>query len=276
VNAAPQSISSHALVCSNLDVAIAQRTLVRGLTFAAPSGTITCVLGINGAGKTLTLHTLAGLREPTSGAVRIGERELTQWPRSELAVRLGLLTQTTEDPFPSTVLETVLIGRHPHIGFWQWESEHDETLARAALASVDLAALEERDVASLSGGERRRVAIATLLAQDPTVMLLDEPINHLDPHHQVQVLRLLRARANAGRTIIMSLHDAGLAARYADQALLLFDTGEWHFGPVADVLNEASLSRLYGMHMREIRWEGGRTFVATAGSDATRTYLKTS
>ena len=93
-------------------------------------------------------------------------------------------------------------------------------------------------------------------------MLLDEPINHLDPHHQVQVLRLLRSLANNGRTVVMSLHDAGLAARYADHALLLFGTGEWRFGPVADVLNESSLSQLYGTRMRQIKWEDGRTFVA--------------
>jgi len=262
MSAAPTPHAANALTCSNLSVAIAQRVLVRELSFTVPSGSITCLLGINGAGKTLTLHTLAGLREPAAGTVRIHDRDLTRWPGRELATRLGLLTQTTEDPFPSTVLETVLIGRHPHIGFWQWESEHDEQLARAALAAVDLAAFEPRDVASLSGGERRRVAIATLLAQDPAVMLLDEPINHLDPHHQVQVLRLLRSLANNGRTVVMSLHDAGLAARYADHALLLFGTGEWRFGPVADVLNESSLSQLYGTRMRQIKWEDGRTFVA--------------
>lgn len=251
-----------ALACSTLTVAVAQRTLVRDLSLDIARGSITCLLGCNGAGKTLTLHTLAGVRDPAGGAVRIGGRTLATWPRKDLARTLGLLTQTTDDPFPSTVLETVLIGRHPHIGFWQWESARDEDIARAALAAVEMRDLEARDVATLSGGERRRVAIATLLAQDPAVMLLDEPINHLDPHHQIALLRLLRAKAGDGRTIVVSLHDAGLAARFADHALLLFGDGQWQYGPVADVLTETSISRLYGTRVHEVAWSGGRTFVA--------------
>ena len=148
---------------------------------------------------------------------------------------LGLLTQTTEDPFPSTVLDTVLIGRHPHIDFWRWESDADRELARTALAAVGLATFADREIATLSGGERRRVAIATLLAQNPDVFLLDEPINHLDPHHQIDVLRLLRAQADAGHAVVMSLHDAGLAARFADRVLMLFGDGEWLCGPAIDV-----------------------------------------
>ena len=250
-----------AISCAALSVSVAHRTLVRELTLTIPPGSVTCILGCNGAGKTLTLHTLAGVRAPFAGRVSIDDREIARWPRKELARALGLLTQTTDDPFPSTVLETVLIGRHPHIGFWQWESKRDEEIARAALATVDLTAFEARDVATLSGGERRRVAIATLLAQDPKVLLLDEPINHLDPHHQIDVLQLLRGKAAEGCTVVMSLHDAGLATRFADYALLLFGNGEWSFGSASEVLTEETMSRLYGLRVQEVRWSGGRTFV---------------
>jgi iron complex transport system ATP-binding protein len=250
-----------AISCAALAVSVAERTLVRDLTLSIPPGSVTCVLGCNGAGKTLTLHTLAGVRAPQSGHVSIHDREIVTWPRKELARELGLLTQTTDDPFPSTVLESVLIGRHPHIGFWQWESERDRGIARAALASVDLNDFDSRDVATLSGGERRRVAIAALLAQDPKVMVLDEPINHLDPHHQIDVLQLLRDKAAQGCTIVMSLHDAGLATRFADYALLLYGNGEWSFGTATEVLTEATMSRLYGLRVQEVRWSGGRTFV---------------
>lgn len=249
-----------ALSCSALSITVAQRVLVQNLTLAIERGSVTCILGCNGAGKTLTLHTLAGIREAAAGSIHISERPLASWPRKELARELGLLTQTTDDPFPSTVLETVLIGRHPYIDFWQWESDRDKDLARAALQAVGLHEFESRDITTLSGGERRRVAIATLLAQDPNVLLLDEPINHLDPHHQIELLRLMRARAANGRTVIMSLHDAGLAARFADYALLLFGNGEWQFGPVADTLNAASISKLYGMRVHEVSWPGGRMF----------------
>jgi iron complex transport system ATP-binding protein len=265
MNAVVASASStSALACSSLTVTVAHRMLVRELTLSIPRGSVTCVLGCNGAGKTLTLHTLAGVREFQSGNVSIDGRALSNWQRKDLARALGLLTQTTDDPFPSTVLETALIGRHPHIGFWQWESERDRQIALAALAAVELNGFEARDVATLSGGERRRVAIATLLAQDPAVMLLDEPINHLDPHHQIEVLRLLRAKATEGRTIVMSLHDAGLATRFADHALLLFGNGDWQYGSVSDVLTEATISRLYGMRVQEVTWPGGRTFVASS------------
>lgn len=262
MNALPAQAAAQRLVCAQLDVEVARRTLVRDLNLEILAGTITCVLGCNGAGKTMTLHTLAGLRPPASGHVAIDSLRLADWPRRALARHIGLLTQTTDDPFPSTVLEAVLVGRHPHIGFWQWESDADRAVARAALAAVGLEAFAQRDVATLSGGERRRVAIATLLAQSPDIFLLDEPINHLDPHHQIDVLKLLRARADAGHSIVMSLHDAGLAARFSDHAVLLFGNGDWLSGPTHEVLTEATITRLYGVPVREIAWPGGRTFVA--------------
>ena len=94
------------------------------------------------------------------------------------------------------------------------------------------------------------------------MLLLDEPINHLDPHHQLDVLKLLRDRAGAGRTVVMSLHDAGLAARFSDHVLLLFGDGEWLSGPTSEVLTPETMTRLYGVAVREIAWAGGRTFVA--------------
>ncbi|HEY6642326.1 ABC transporter ATP-binding protein [Povalibacter sp.] len=250
------------LSCRDLDVTVADRILVQRLNLSIRRGSMTCLLGRNGAGKTLTLHTLSGLRPPAAGVIAFDDRPLDRWSRRPLAQRLGLLSQSTEDPFPSSVLDTALIGRHPHIGFWQWENDADRAIARSALQAVDMEALEARDVETLSGGERRRVAIAALLAQEPDLMLLDEPINHLDPQHQIDVLRLLRARADDGRAVVMSLHDIGLATRFCDQALLLFGNGDWLSGPTVDVMNEATISRLYGVTVREIVWEGGRTFVA--------------
>jgi iron complex transport system ATP-binding protein len=250
------------LACTQLTVEVAGRALVRELELTIASGTLTAILGRNGAGKTLTLHTLAGLRAPTHGRVTLDGELLANWPRRALARKLGLLTQTTEDPFPSSVLDSVLVGRHPHIDFWRWESEADRAIARSSLAAVALEELAGREVGTLSGGERRRVALATLLAQNPDVFLLDQPINQIDPHHQLDVLKLLREKARAGRTIVMSLHDAGLAARFSDHALLLFGNGEWLSGPTAEVLTPETMTKLYGVAVREIAWAGGRTFVA--------------
>jgi iron complex transport system ATP-binding protein len=262
MSARAASPPSSCLVARQLDVAIAGRTLLRRLDLAIAPGTVTAILGCNGAGKSMTLHTLAGLRAAAGGEVAIDGRPLDEWPARARSRKLGLLLQSAEDAFPSTVLETVLIGRHPHLGFWEWESAADRQIASAALAALALQGLEQRDVTTLSGGERRRVAIATMLAQNPDVLLLDEPINHLDPHHQVDVLKLLREKAGAGHAVLMSLHDAGLAARFADNALLLFGDGEWLSGPAGKVLTAATMTRLYSVPVREVSWAGGRTFVA--------------
>ena len=261
------SVSSDArldpvLAVSNVDVEIAGRRLVEGLTLAARAGDFIAVLGENGVGKTLTLHTLAGLRPPAAGRIVVQGTDLHLWPRRALARVLGLLAQSSEDPFPATVLETALIGRHPHIEFWQWESERDLGTARGALANVDLAALEDRTVETLSGGERRRLAIATVLTQEPRLYLLDEPTNHLDPHHQLEILQLFRARADQGASVIATLHDATLAARFADQVLMLFGDGAWVFGPSAAVLDAAHLTRLYRTSIHELDFRGRRVFVS--------------
>jgi iron complex transport system ATP-binding protein len=247
--------------CRDLTVSVPGRVLLRGLHATLGGGRMIAVLGRNGAGKSSLLHVLAGLRPPASGSVRWQGRELMLWPRRELACHVGFLPQSSDDPFPGTVLETALVGRHPHIGFWNWESEADRDVARRCLAAVDLAGLEEREVDTLSGGERRRLAIATSLAQEPDVHLLDEPVQQLDPLHQVEVLRLYRKRADAGDCVVMSLHDPGIAAFYADESLLLFGDGRWRFGATAEVLGEESIGELYGVAVRELRWDGGRTFV---------------
>lgn len=251
------------LACRGLAVRVPGRELLRGLDLALAPGRLVALLGRNGAGKSTLLHVLAGLRPAEAGEVTVQGRPLAAWPRRDLARQLALLPQSTEDPFPGTVLDTALVGRHPHLPFWQWEGERDRAIARGCLAEVDLAGLESRDVTTLSGGERRRLAVAAVLAQDPPVYLLDEPVQQLDPRHQLDLLRRFRSLADAGRTVVMSLHDAGLAARYADDALLLAGDGGWSFGQATEVLDEASIGRLYGIPVRELRWVDGRTFVPT-------------
>ncbi len=250
------------LAARALDVAAGGRTLVRALELEARGGEFVAMLGRNGVGKTLTLHTLAGLRAPAAGTVRLDGCELGAWPGASRARRLALLPQTVEDPFPASVFESALIGRHPHLPFWQWEGAEDHAAAGGALEAVGLAALRDRAVDSLSGGERRRLDIATLLAQDAAVCLLDEPINHLDPQHRNDVLALFRARADAGGLVIASLHDATLAARYADRVLLLHGDGRWQFGETGPTLSAENLSGLYGVAVEEIAHRGRRVFVS--------------
>ena len=237
------------------------RRLVEALDIKFPIGEFTAILGRNGSGKTLTLHTLAGLREPQEGMVEYDAIPLEVMRRRDVARCIGLLLQDPEESFVTTVLEAVLIGRHPHLKSWQWESAEDERIARDALARVNMQEFASRTTDALSGGERRRVAIASLLAQAPEAFLLDEPTNHLDPHHQIAVLELFRQQANAGATVIATLHDPTLAARFADRVILLFGDGRWTSGPTRETLTAESLSALYLTPMVEIASDGRRAFV---------------
>ena len=180
-----------------------------------------------------------------------------------IATLLALLPQDIDDIFPATVLDTALIGRHAHIGPLRWESATDMAAARTALETMQLGALEDRDILTLSGGERRRLAIAQVLTQAPDVYLLDEPTNHLDPHHQLDALRVFREAADSGAGIIASLHDVNLAARYADRCLLLFGDGRWQLGTSDRVLNENTLSDLYGTAIESVAWRSRKLFVAS-------------
>lgn len=250
------------LSCRNLTVSVPGRVLVDALALDLAAGDFLAVLGQNGAGKTLTLHTLAGLRAPDAGEIRLRGLPLAALRRQHVARQLALLPQTADDVFPATVLETVLIGRHPHIAAFGWESSEDRRIAHEVLGLVSLADFGPRDVITLSGGERRRVAVAQVLAQAPSIYLLDEPTNHLDPQHQLEVLERFRAQAGTGAAVVASLHDVNLAVRFANRCLLLFGDGRWELGPTASVLTEARLSALYATPMEAIRWKGRDLFMA--------------
>ncbi len=249
--------------CENLRIDVEGRVLVDALTLSVKRGELLGVLGQNGSGKTLTMHTLAGLRPTASGHVALDDDDLASINRQAIARRLALLPQHVDDIFPATVLDTAMIGRHPHIGRFQWESAEDISIGRAALAAVDLDELARRDVLTLSGGERRRLAIAQVLAQQPDVFLLDEPTNHLDPQHQLDALRLFRQRADEGAAVIATLHDVNLAVRFADRCLLLYGDGRWDLGATHDVLDEDRLTRLYQTEMEAVQWRDTRLFVAS-------------
>ncbi len=245
-----------------LAVTIAGKRVCEGLDLALKSGQCLGILGQNGVGKTTLLHTLAGLRAADTGTIALRGAPLAALSRRRIAQQVGLLMQEHEDPFPATVLETALIGRHPHIEFWQWESASDIRLARDALDSVDLDDIEDRAVNTLSGGERQRLGLATVITQDPDVFLLDEPSNHLDLHHEIDVLRMLRRFAReGGKAVAMTLHDVNLAARFCDRLLLMYGDGETQLGPTDEVLTTDNLQRLFGIPVVAVPWDGGTQYV---------------
>lgn len=234
------------LTTHNLELQLGGKTLCKDLNLHFNGGEIWVLLGQNGAGKTTLLHTLAGLRAANSGEIMLAGEALQSLSPKKRAQRLGLLFQDSTDNFPASVLESVLIGRHPFLGPLALESEQDKQSAEAALAAVGLADFGHREIMSLSGGERRRVAIAALLTQNPRIWLLDEPNNHLDLHHQISILDLLQKKISATQAcLLMSLHDVNLAARYASHGIMLFENGEHAQGPLPELLNTDNLQRLY-------------------------------
>ena len=237
--------------------------LVENLELELQPGEFVAILGRNGVGKTLTMNTLAGLRPLESGRVLLDSKDIAALSRLHVARRLALLPQLVDDIFPATVLDTALIGRHPHIGALRWESPQDYDITLAALVTMDVGELAKRDVLTLSGGERRRVAIAQVLAQRPDIYLLDEPTNHLDPQHQFDMLDQFRRLADDGACVVASLHDVNLASRFADRCLLLHGDGRWDLGTTASILDEARLSALYGTRVESVAWRSQRLFVTT-------------
>jgi iron complex transport system ATP-binding protein len=254
------SAAAAILACRGLTLAVPGRTLCRDLSFDVRAGDCWVIVGRNGAGKTTLLQTLAGLRPPAAGMVVLAGENIRDCAPRRRAQRLGFLPQDTFDAFPSTALEIALGGRHPHIPRWRLESAADVQQARDALKAVGMIDAAARDVQTLSGGERRRVALAMLLAQDPEIMLLDEPTNHLDIAHEVASLELLaRLARERGRAVVMALHDLTLAPRYATHAVLL--GGQAEAGLAADLLDAGKLSALYGQRLVAVDYAGGKAFL---------------
>jgi iron complex transport system ATP-binding protein len=249
------------LATRDLAVSVAGLGICRDLNIDIEHGSCWAILGRNGCGKTTLLKTLAGLHVQDAGEILFQGAPLDHVPRAQLARARGVLLQEPSIAFPGTILDAALIGRHPYLKPWQWETEEDVDRARLALAQVGLTGKEGQALSALSGGEQQRLAIATLLTQDPLLYLLDEPSTHLDLYHQIYILRHLRGLADRqDKAIIMVLHDLNLAFRFCDHALLLFGADTQLHGPTTEVLTEENLQRLYGYPIARLSTGQGEVF----------------
>lgn len=258
---APLAREQAALRCRGVSVKAGKRLLVDRLDLRLAAGDWLAVLGRNGVGKTMTLATISGIRAPSDGVVDVLGRRVGSESARVTARRMTMVTQQHSDAFATRVVDNVLLGRYPHLGVWRREGSDERRMALAGLSAVGLQDFAERDITTLSGGERQRAAIAQALTQDTPLLLLDEPLSHLDPAHASAVVRLLAGRARAGYTLISSLHDVNVAAQFASHALLLYGDGRWRFGAVADTLDAAALSELYDAPMLAVTAAGRTWFV---------------
>jgi iron complex transport system ATP-binding protein len=243
--------ASHELRAEHLTLGYDDAAVVHGLDLTVATGHVTVIVGANASGKSTLLRGLARLLKPREGRVVLDGSDLSRLPAKQVAAVLGLLPQQPIAPDGITVGELVGRGRYPHQGWFRQWSSQDDRLVAEALAATDTLELADRRVEDLSGGQRQRVWIAMVLAQDPELLLLDEPTTFLDVTHQIEVLDLLTdLNRSRGTTIAMVLHDLNLAARYADELIVLSSGRVLAQGPPADVITEQSVAQAFGLTAR--------------------------
>jgi len=209
-------------------------------------GEVVGLLGPNGSGKSTLVRILSGVLPGYDGSARLGGAEVRTVRRRDLASQLAVVPQETSFGFPFTVLQIVLMGRHPHLAGLAFETQHDVDLARAALDRCGAAHLEHRTIQDLSSGERQRVVFARALAQAPRALLLDEPTSFLDIRHQTELYDLVRElAATDGTAVLTVLHDLNLAAEYCDRICLLRRGRVAAAGPTAEVFTYANLTTVF-------------------------------
>ena len=235
----------NALTTQQLTVQIGNQLICQDLDITLNAGDICGILGPNGSGKTTLLHTLANLHPVNRGEVWLQQQPLAGQKPKAIAQQLGILFQDTTAHFSQTVLEFCLSGRHPHLPRLAIESAHDHALAITALSLLELDTKLTQKVQTLSGGERRRLAIATLLTQAPQIYLLDEPTNHLDIRRQMRVLQhFVELAATRNATVVMTLHDINIAQHFCNHILLLFGDGSSLQGAPDVILTAENLKNL--------------------------------
>ncbi len=221
--------------------------VLHDISFRGEKGEFIGLIGPNGSGKTTLLKLLSRLLSPQKGEILFDDRPLRKMQRREIAQRIAVVTQEAHLLFPFSVLEIVLMGRTPYLGRKMFESKKDLDIARKAMEWTETLSLSERAIDELSGGERKRVFIARALAQEPDVILLDEPTANLDIHHQIDFLDLiLNLNQAKGLTIVMASHDINLASEFCDRLILLEQGSVYKMGAPQEVITQENIQRVYG------------------------------
>ncbi|HLN62963.1 MAG TPA: heme ABC transporter ATP-binding protein [Symbiobacteriaceae bacterium] len=228
--------------------------VLHGLSLTVARGEFLAVVGPNGCGKSTLVKLISRVLRPAEGRVLLAGRDLSGYKQRELARHLAVVAQETGAEFDFTVEEVVALGRLPHLARFRGETEADRRAVREAMDATGTLHLKDRLVTRLSGGERQRVMVARALAQEPGLLLLDEPTAHLDIAHQVELLDLTRRlNREQGLTVVAVLHDLNLAAQYAHRLLMMKDGAVFADGAPSDVLTEEHVAAVYGSRVKVTR-----------------------
>jgi len=238
------------IAIEDVDAGYGDQPVLQNVTLRVARGEFVGLIGPNGCGKTTLLRVLSGVLAPSRGQVRLQGANLRDIGRRQLARTMACLLQRFSLDLPFTVREVVLMGRSPHLPRIGGETRRDFELVQRAMGLTDVSCLADRSITEISGGERQRVLIAMCLAQEPDVLLLDEPTSHLDIRHQVSILDLItRLNRQTGLTVVAVLHDLNLAAEYC-RRLAVLDRGRLQaLGPPEDVLTTEMIFRVYGVNV---------------------------
>jgi iron complex transport system ATP-binding protein len=240
-----------------------RREVLRSVDLTLARGDLVALVGTNGSGKTTLLRLLTGVLQPDAGVVRFEGRPVADWRRMDLARRVAVLPQQLDLPVGFRVAELVGMGRAPHARRLLASTEADDRAVARALVDADALDLADRFAEELSGGERQRLLVAMALAQEPDLLLLDEPTLHLDLAHQVALLAAIRRlRDQRGLTVLAVLHDLNLAAAFAPRVAILDEGRVVADGPPAEVLTPDLVRRVFGVHVDEARTADGRRHLA--------------
>lgn len=238
--------------------------VLKGLSISLRKERMVGLLGANGAGKSTLLKILTGILNPKSGRLLYGGKELTRLDKREIAKRIAYIPQDSTFGFPFSVQEVVLMGRAPYVGRFEFEREIDLQIAISAMETVGISHLKDRPITEISGGEKQLASLARALAQEPEVMVLDEPATFLDVKHKTRIMKLLRSlKSERGISVIAATHDVFSALFYFDEIIMLKDGGIFAEGSVEEVLKQEVLTAVYGIEVT-VRRENGRIFVLPA------------